>query len=103
MVHIDIRQEQDTDETVKIREVVRGPRYERNRKYYLKHTHESLRSTLLHNVKSKGRLPSMKTTKKYSLKPEELIKEWRIYRENAGADCPALKEMKFKVLISNLL
>ena len=101
MVHIDIRQEQDTDETVKIREVVRGPRYERNRKYYLKHTHESLRSTLLHNVKSKGRLPSMKTTKKYSLKPEELIKEWRIFRETN--DCPALKEMKFKVLISNMI
>ena len=39
----------ETESKVKIH----GPRYERNRKYYLKHTHESLRSTLLHNVKSK--------------------------------------------------
>ena len=40
----------ETESKVKIH----GPRYERNRKYYLKHTHESLRSTLLHNIKSRG-------------------------------------------------
>ena len=91
------------NETQKIiTEKVHGPRYERNRKYYLKHTHESLRSTLLHNVKSKGRIPSMLTAKKYDLKPEELIKEWRLYRSKVTSLCP-LKEMKFKVLISNIL
>ena len=89
----------ETESKVKIH----GPRYERNRKYYLKHTHESLRSTLLHNVKTKGRIPSESTVKKYDLKPEELIKEWRIYKENIGSDVLALKEMKFKVLISNML
>ena len=82
---------------------VRGPRYERNRKYYLKHTHESLRSTLLHNVKSKGRIPSESTVKKYELKPEELIQNWRHYKESLESDVLALKEMKFKVLISNIL
>jgi hypothetical protein len=81
---------------------VRGPRYERNRKYYLKHTFESLRSTLLHNVKSNGRIPSMQTAKKYDLKPEELIKEWRLYKAKVTSLSP-LKEMKFKVLISNIL
>ena len=85
-----------------ITEKVRGPRYERNRKYYLKHTHESLRSTLLHNVKSNGRIPSTQTAKKYDLKPEELIKEWRLYKSKVTGLCP-LKEMKFKVLISNIL
>ena len=84
-------------------EKVRGPRYERNRKYYLKHTHESLRSTLLHNVKSKGRIPSESTIKKYDLKPEELIKNWRLYKKSLGSDLSNLKEMKFKVMISNIL
>jgi hypothetical protein len=94
----------DMNETPEIiTEKVRGPRYERNRKYYLKHTHESLRSTLLHNVKSKGRIPSMQTAKKYDLKPEELIKEWRLYKENAPTGLCPLKETKFKVLISNIL
>ena len=81
----------------------RGPRYERNRKYYLKHTHQSLRSTLLHNVKTNGRIPSEKTVKKYDLKPEELIKEWRIFKKRVGSDLSDAKEMKFKVLISNIL
>ena len=80
----------------------KNPRYERNRKYYLKHTWESLRSTLLFNVKSKGRIPSMATVKKYNLLPEELIKEWRQYNENIS-DVDPLKRMKFKVLISNML
>jgi len=83
-------------------EKIRGPRYERNRKYYLKHTHESLRSTLLHNVKSKGMIPSIKTTQKYDLKPEELIHEWRNYKDKTSDLCN-VKEMKFKVLISNML
>ena len=89
----------ETQEKVKIR----GPRYERNRKYYLKHTHESLRSTLLHNVKSKGRIPSEATVKKYDLKAEELIKNWRLHKQNLGSDLSDLKEMKFKVLIHNIL
>jgi len=90
----------ETNEIITVK--VRGPRYERNRKYYLTHTHESLRSTLLHNVKSKGRIPSMQTAKKYNIKPEELIKEWRLYKTKVTSLSP-LKETKFKVLISNIL
>jgi len=81
---------------------VRGSRYECNRKYYLKHTHESLRSTLLHTVKTKGRIPSMQTVEKYNLEPEELIRAWRLYKNNTNIIC-SLKEMKFKVLIHNIL
>ena len=93
----------DMNETNEIiTDKVRGPRYERNRKYYLKHTHESLRSTLLHNVKTNGRIPSIETTKKYKLKPEELVKEWRLYKESVTS-LSHLKETKFKVLISNIL
>ena len=83
-------------------EETKNARYKRNRKYYLKHTWESLRSTLLHNVKSKGRIPSMSTVEKYNLLPEELIQEWRVYSENKP-DLDSLKKMKFKVLISNML
>ena len=42
----------------------RGPRYERNRKYWFKNIEASLRSTLLYNVKkSNGRIHSNKTIK----------------------------------------
>ena len=84
-------------------EKMNGPRYDRNRKYYLKNTYSSLRSTLLHNVKSRGRILSLETTKKYKILPEELIKAWRMYKENVGSDVSSLQEMKFKVLISNML
>ena len=85
-----------------IEQIQKNARYIRNRKYYLKHTHESLRSTLLHNVKKKGRIPSLVTVEKYSLTPEELIKEFRQYKENVP-ELDNLKKMKFRVLISNML
>tara|TARA_B100000780_G_scaffold220912_1_gene159973 strand:+ start:358 stop:639 length:282 start_codon:yes stop_codon:yes gene_type:complete len=78
-----------------------GPRWERNRKYYLKNTHQSLRSTLLHNIKSNGRTPSEVTIKKYKIQVEELIKNWRIYKEKVGYELSPLKKMKFEVLIVN--
>ena len=90
------------NQSEEIQENEKNARYERNRKYYLKHTWDSLRSTLLHNVKSKGRIPSLATVKKYNLLPEELIKEWRVYSENKP-DLDSLKKMKFKVLVSNML
>ena len=94
--------ENQSEEIDHIGENKKNARYERNRKYYLKHTFESLRSTLLHNVKSKGRIPSISTVEKYNLKPEELIREWRQYKENVS-DVDDLKKMKFKVLVSNML
>ncbi len=81
----------------------RGPRYHRNRKYWLKNMTASLRSTLLHNVKTNGRIPSEATIKKYNLLPEELIKNWRIYKEKIGDDMPPLKKLKFEILIRNML
>ena len=83
-------------------DLARGPRYERNRKYYLKNNDASLRSTLLHNIKTRGRVPSLKTTQKYGLLPEELMKNWRIYKEKHTEISP-LKKMKFGVLICNLV
>ena len=77
-----------------------GPRWERNRKYYLKNTYQSLRSTLLHNIKSTGRIPS-EVTVKDKIQVEELIKNWRIYKEKVGYELSPLKKMKFEVLIVN--
>ena len=76
-------------------------RYERNRKYYLKNVEASLRSTLLHNVKSRGRIPSMKTVERYQISPEELLTKWRIYMSN-HIDVPTLKRVRFALLINNL-
>ena len=87
----------------KVRSLTHGPRWERNRKYYLKNTHQSLRSTLLHNIKTNGRIPSEATVKKYSLHVDELIKNWRLYKEKVGCELSLLKKMKFEVLIVNLL
>jgi hypothetical protein len=97
---------QDMDKTHDSTEknvITHGPRYERNRRYYLKNTHASLRSTLLHNIKSNGRIPSEATVKKYSLKLEELIKNWRLYKEKVGCELSPIKKIKFEVLIVNLL
>ena len=96
-----------TNENPENKEIVatRGPRWERNRKYYLKPgvRHASLRSTLLHNMKTNGRIPSDNTVKKYSLKVDELITNWRLYKEKIGDDMPPLKKMKFDILIVNLI
>lgn len=94
-----------TMENPEIKEIVatRGPRWERNRKYYLKNTHQSLRSTLLHNIKTIGRIPSLQTVKKYSLQLTELILNWKIYKEKVGCEMNPLKKKKFEVLIINLI
>jgi len=100
MVFLDKTNENNgNNETV----ITHGPRYERNRKYWLKNTEASLRSTLLHNVKSSGRIPSEATVKKYSLRIDELIKNWRIFKEKVGCELSPIKKMKFEVLIVNLI
>ena len=91
------------DKTPEKEKQVHGARYERNRKYYLKNTHSSLRSTLLHNIKTNGRLPSEPTIKKYNLLIEEIIKNYRLYTEKVGSDLCPLKKQRFEVLIINLL
>ena len=35
--------------------------------------------------------------------PEELIKNWRLYKKKIGEDMPPLKKLKFDFLIRNLL
>ena len=80
-----------------------GPRWERNRKYYLKNTHASLKSTLLHNIKTNGRIPSESIVNKYSLKLEDLIKNWRLYKEKVGDELCPIRKMKFNVLMINLI
>ena len=35
--------------------------------------------------------------------PEELIKNWRLYKKKIGEDMPPLKKLKFEILIRNLL
>ena len=92
--------DQTHNETLDVNCIVKGTRYERNRKYWLKNREASLRSTLLHNVKSSGRVPASKTVEKYAITPEELLKNWRIYASNNHI--PPLKSMKFAVLINNL-
>ena len=88
------------NENLDVNHPVRGARYERNRKYYLKNAEASMRSTLLHNVKTHGRVPASKTVEKYAITPAELIKNWRIYASHNHI--PPLKNMKFAVLINNL-
>ena len=91
------------DQTLEKNVTSHGPRYERNRKYYLKNTHASLRSTLLHNIKTNVRIPSEPTSKKNSLTIEELIKNWRSYKQKVGCELSPIKKMKFEVLIVNLI
>ena len=98
------------DQTAQCSEIInsldnfqKGPRYERNRKYYLKNTDANLKSTLLHNVKSRGRIPAVETIQRHKISTEELVKNWTIYKNNVGEDMDRLKRLKFQVLIANLV
>ena len=96
--------DETNEELILCEETQKNARYERNRKYYLKNTDANLRSTLLHNVKSSGRIPALKTLEKHKILVEDLVKNWRMYKESVGVDgIPPLKRMKFQVLISNLV
>ena len=54
-------------------------RYERNRRYYLKNRMMSMRNTVLHNIKSMGRLPKFATLQKYEISLQEFTKYLNMY------------------------
>ena len=76
-------------------------RSEIQHQYYLNHKWMSHRNTLLFDVKRKGRVPNLHSVKKYDIKIEELVKNFKIFKENNT--CKELKLMKFQALVLNMI
>ena len=74
-----------------------------NRKYYEANKFQSHRSSLLNNVKSKGRVPFLKSVKHYNISIFEIIQKWREYKVKVSNNVPPVKELKMKALIINMI
>ena len=74
-----------------------------NKKYYEQNKFQSHRSSLLNNVKSKGRVPFLKSVKHYNISIFEIIQKWREYKVSVNDNVPPVKELKMKVLILNMI
>ena len=64
---------------------------------------QSHRSSLLNNVKSKGRVPFLKSVKHYNISIFEIIQKWREYKVKVSNNVPPVKELKMKALIINMI
>ena len=74
-----------------------------NRKYYEQNKLKSHKSSLLHNIKRKGRVPFLKSVKLYDITIMEIVERYRVYRQSVGGVVSPLKDMKMKVLIQNMI
>ena len=77
-------------------------RYERNRRYYLKNRMASMKSSLLHNVKSMGRLPKLATLQKYEISLQEFLQNYNLYLSQLQISFHKLPEFK-QAKITNLM
>ena len=77
-------------------------RYERNRRYYLKNRMASMKSSLLHNVKSMGRLPKLATLQKYEISLQEFLQNYNLYLSKLQISFHKLPEFK-QAKIANLM
>ena len=55
------------------------------------------------NVKSKGRVPFLKSVKHYNISIFEIIQKWREYKVKVSNNVPPVKELKMKALIINMI
>ena len=78
-------------------------RQEINHKYYVNNKFISHRNTLLFDIKSKGRIPTLNSIKKYSIEIQEVVKNWRIFKEKQTEGIKDLKIMKFQALVLNMI
>ena len=74
-----------------------------NKRYYEQNKLQSHRSSLLNNVKSKGRVPFLKSVRHYDISIFEIIQKWREYKLSVNDNVPPVKELKMKVLILNMI
>ena len=88
--------------TIELLKANKKTRAEINHEYYVNNKFVSHRNSLLFDVRSKGRVPTLHSIKKYNIKIEELVKNWRIFKESTE-DIKDLKVLKFQALILNLI
>lgn len=85
-------------------EVSKSSRYATNKKYYNSNKLKAHRLSLLFAVKTRGRIPTLQSVEKYSLKIEEIVQKWREYKSTKlPGEIPSLKLMKFEALLLNMV
>ena len=94
--------EKDSMDTIELLKANKKTRAEINHEYYVNNKFVSHRNSLLFDVRSKGRVPTLHSIKKYSIEIQELVKNWRIFKENTE-DIKDLKILKFQALILNII
>ena len=73
-----------------------------NHKYYEANKIKNHRASLLHNVKTKGRVPTLRSVAHYEIDLPELLVKWRVYKSKTET-IPENKLRKFQVLIANMI
>ena len=86
-----------------IRQMESYDRSAANKRYYQQNKLQSHRSSLLNNVKAKGRVPFLKSVKHYNISIFEIIQKWREYKTSVKDNVPPVKELKMKALILNMI
>ena len=73
-----------------------------NHSYYERNKHASHRKCLLHNMKTRGRVPQQETVRKYEIDIAQLVSAWRTYVK-AVPEPSAEKIGKFQTLLCALV
>ena len=72
-----------------------------NKKYYEANKIKNHRASLLHNVKTRGRVPTLRSVTHYEIDLPELLCKWRVYKSKTE-NIPANK-LKMQVLVANMI
>ena len=79
---------------------------EKRHEYYLKHKEQNHRQTLISNIRTRGRVPFLRTVLRFRLTTEEIVEAWEMYKAKAEAndfEICHLRAMEMKVLIGNMM
>ena len=94
--------DKDSMNTIELLKANKKSRAEINHEYYVNNKLISHRNSLLFDIRSKGRVPTLHSIHKYNIKIEELVKNWKIFKENTE-EIKDLKILKFQALVLNMI
>ena len=93
-------------ENLDIPKRVNKPKSQSNHEYYVRHKEKNHRESLLSYIRTRGRVPLLRTAWKRQMSMLDVAEAWQIYMDKClkeGVQIPRLKTMEMKVLIGNLM
>ena len=85
---------------------VNKPKSQSNHEYYVKHKEKNHRESALSYIRTRGRVPLLRTAWKRQMTMQDVADAWQCYMEKCvkeGVEIPRLKMMEMRVLIGNLM